>query len=742
MKKLINQIFIIPILFMIFGLIAFSVFYAFFIEDLTKKEFKKVNDAVLKNEKKILEKNIKSIVDAVNGIRISSFKTTQEVLNEMLKILKKDYLNSKKNNNLKNFFKIHHSNNMFFYIISKQLVYPTFYQSFLKIGSHKYLIVNYKKQKYLSVEKKLEDGSIIGIAYRLNKINEMIKKEIIDFIKSINVSAGLNYVAIGEITNWYAEKGVFGKIIYHPIKFLIGKELNLDDPDVKGNFYKKEYFNCLKEHDGCFVTYYFKNPITHKFEPKISYFAIYRPYNYVFVKGFYYSQIIKDIDTIQKDIIEDVEELLGVTIALLLIFVLISFIVSYVISKRIIKQTIKQYDKLKNNYEKSQKELMKRVYFDKLTNLPNRNKLIEDIDLYDSLCLVDVDDFSDLNDIFGYEIGDKILILIANILTKKYKHVYRIGSDEFAIGFNYRIKEDDLREIVHLDIKFNDIKINLSVGASFMKGKLLETAETALKLAYKDKILKYKIYDEKIQQSQKERLEKLQQLLIILENEDIVPYYQCIVNNEQKILKYEALMRIKYENKILSPFEFMELIKEFKLYNAFSRIMIKKIFENLNKFDNTPVSINLSYLDISNEKTKKLIYSLLDKYENANVVFEILETENIEQFDQVVEFITHIKRKGIKVAIDDFGSGYSNLVNILYLKPDYLKIDASLIKNIDNVMYYEIVKFIVDFAKKFNIKTIAEFVSDKEKFEILKNLGIDEFQGFYFCKPRPIDELI
>lgn len=725
---------------MIFGLIAFSIFYAFFIEDLTKKEFKKVNDAVLKNEKTILEKNMKSILDAVNGIRLSSYKITHNVLKELLNTVYKDYLNNKKD--LKKFLQMHQTKNMFFYIVSKNLVYPDISESFIQIGKNRYLVVNYKNRKYLAVEKRLSDGTILGLAYKLEIIKNMIKNEIIEFIKTINKSNKLNNIAIAEITDWFAEKGTFGKVIYHPIKSFIGKELDLNQPDVKGKYYTKEYFNCLKRKEGCFVTYYFKNPITHIDEPKITYFAIYRPYNYMFVKGFYYSQIIKDIESIQEDIINDVSELLIVTLILLVVFVLISFIVSYIISKKIMQQTIKQYEKLKNNYEKSQKELMKRVYYDKLSGLPNRNKLIEDIDRYKSLCLIDIDDFSDLNDIFGFEIGDKILILISEVLSKKYKNVYRIGSDEFAIGFEYNIVEEDLREIVHLDIKYNDIKINFSVGASSMKGKLLETAETALKLAYKDKVLKYKIYDEKIQQSQKERLQKLQQLLTILENEDIVPYFQCVVNNKQQVVKYEALMRIRYDGKILSPAHFMDLIKEFKLYNYFSRIMIKKVFENLDKFKNIPVSINLSYVDIANEETKKLIYDLLDKDGNTNVVFEILETENIEQFDKVIDFIFHVKRKGIKIAIDDFGSGYSNLVNILYLKPDYLKIDASLIKNIDNIMYFEIIKFIVIFAKKFNIKTIAEYVSDEEKFLILQKLGIDEFQGFYFCEPRPIEELI
>ena len=726
---------------MVFGLIAFGTFYNFFIDDITKNEFKKVNNAVVKNEKDKIRKNLKSIIEAIDGIRVSNYKTSYQTLNEILEVLKKDFLNEK-DKDIKQFFQHHKTENMFLYIISKDIVCPLFYQTFTKVGNKKYMIVHYKGNEYLSVEKRIDDNTVLGVAYKLDNIRNMIKKEIVDFIDYVNKNTSSNYVSVGEIVNWFAQKGTFAKTVYHPIKSLVGKELKLDEPDIKGNYYRKKYFNCLKTNDVCFASYYFKNPATSQYEPKFSYFTIYRPYNYVLAEGFYYSQIIKDINKVQKDITEDVEELMNVMFVLLLVFVLISFIISYFISKRIIRQIVTEYENLKNSYEQSKTELIKRVYYDKLTGLPNRNKLLEDIEDFVSLCLIDIDDFSNINDILGFETGDRILISISDILKKKYKHVYRIGSDEFAIGLCYRVKEDDLKEINRLNIRFNNIKINITTGASNIKGKLIETAETALKLAYKDTTSKYKIYEETLFHKQRERLVKLQQLLSVLENENIIPYYQCITNTKKEIIKYEALMRIKYEDKILSPFEFMDLIKEFKLYNQFSRIMIKKVFEDSDKFGNIPLSINLSFLDISNDETVKFIYDLLEKHQNKNIIFEILETENIEEFDKVIDFILHVKRKGVKIAIDDFGSGYSNFVNVLYLKPDFLKIDASLIKNIDNTMYYEIVKLIVNFAKNFDIKTVAEFVSDEEKFEILKEMGVDQFQGFYFCKPRPIDELI
>ena len=136
----------------------------------------------------------------------------------------------------------------------------------------------------------------------------------------------------------------------------------------------------------------------------------------------------------------------------------------------------------------------------------------------------------------------------------------------------------------------------------------------------------------------------------------------------------------------------------------------------------------LSYLDNALEKLK---------FEDRNrLVFEILESENLSDYDFLEEFVLKYKKLGVKIAIDDFGSGYSNFIRIIRLKPDYLKIDGSLIKNIDkDNNSYEIVKSIIAFSKTLNIRTIAEYVHSEEIFNLLLELDVDEFQGYYFGKP-------
>ena len=151
------------------------------------------------------------------------------------------------------------------------------------------------------------------------------------------------------------------------------------------------------------------------------------------------------------------------------------------------------------------------------------------------------------------------------------------------------------------------------------------------------------------------------------------------------------------------------------------------------------ITINLSFKDILNYEFIDYLNNALEKlkFEDRNrLVFEILESENLSDYDFLEEFVLKYKKLGIKIAIDDFGSGYSNFIRIIRLKPDYLKIDGSLIKNIDkDNNSYEIVKSIIAFSKTLNIKTIAEYVHSEEIFNLLLELGVDEFQGYYFGKP-------
>lgn len=403
----------------------------------------------------------------------------------------------------------------------------------------------------------------------------------------------------------------------------------------------------------------------------------------------------------------------------------------------------------------SQQEIQKLSYTDSLTGLGNRIKLITDTGNTKDpiLALVNIDSFKEINDFYGLSIGDKTIKTLAKILQKKFRDtkLYRVHADEFALLFEGNktnlsfiedVMQNSIKEIQKVTILFGDIAIslNLTVGISDRKDQLISSADLALKTAKKEKqdIL---IYTEmlKTHEEYKNNIEWNTKLKNAIKEDRIKPFYQAIYNNStKKIEKYEALIRlIDEDGKEVSPFFFLEIAKKTKQYASLTQIMVQKSFEEF-KDKALSFSINLSINDILDKNTHTLIVEMIEKYNFGDrVVFEIVESEGFENFQTIEDFIQKVKSYGAKIAIDDFGTGYSNFEYLMKLKADYIKIDGSLIKNIDtDHNAYSVVETIVLFAKKNNLKTVAEFVSSKSIYEKVCELGIDYSQGFFIEKPK------
>ena len=171
--------------------------------------------------------------------------------------------------------------------------------------------------------------------------------------------------------------------------------------------------------------------------------------------------------------------------------------------------------------------------------------------------------------------------------------------------------------------------------------------------------------------------------------------------------------------------------------------MILKCFDNFKDMNDKQVSINLTIEDISNIRTFNFIIEQLSKNKNNEfITFELVETEGIDDFELFDKFVNTIRKFGANISIDDFGTGYSNFSYLTKMEPDFLKIDGSLIKNIENEKDFDVVKSIVDFAKMYNIKTIAEFVENEDIYILVKELGIDYSQGYHFGRPVPFEDII
>ncbi|MEJ5169126.1 MAG: EAL domain-containing protein, partial [Arcobacteraceae bacterium] len=229
-------------------------------------------------------------------------------------------------------------------------------------------------------------------------------------------------------------------------------------------------------------------------------------------------------------------------------------------------------------------------------------------------------------------------------------------------------------------------------------------------------------------------------LKVAIADDKIVVYFQPIVDNKtRRVVKYECLVRMIDDNKIISPYFFLEVAKKTNQYTKMTKIIVEKAFKAF-EYLSFDFSINISYDDIEQEWFLDFIKSMIKKYNTHDiakrVVFEILEDQSIKNYDVLKHFINEVKALGCKIAIDDFGSGYSNFEHIIKMNVDYLKIDASLIKNIaHDENSKKVTQTIVDFAKKLNLKTIAEYVENEEIFNETKSMGVNFSQGYYFSPP-------
>ncbi len=396
---------------------------------------------------------------------------------------------------------------------------------------------------------------------------------------------------------------------------------------------------------------------------------------------------------------------------------------------------------------------------DSLTNLANRQKLIEDISIskIPKLAILNIDRFKEINDYYGYQIGDKVLIetgvILSNLIDKNTLKVYKLSADEFAILGCINITTENFVNICNkiidifdntiLKIDNNEFNISITIGMAIEKANIFINSEIALENA-KETNKNFIFFDDSIniKKRHENNITWTKKLKEAIKEDRIVIFAQPIVNNiTGNFDKYECLVRFKEKDgSIISPFYFLEISKRAKLYNQLTKIIIEKSLKAFSKRDEE-FSINLTIDDILDESIVKFLTIKLKEYDIAKrVVLEIVESEGIENFSEVINFINNMKELGCKIAIDDFGTGYSNFEYLIKLNVDFIKIDGSIIKGIDRDKNSQIVaQIIVDFAKKLNIKTIGEYVHNKEVYKKVKELGITYTQGFHLGEPREIN---
>ncbi len=411
-------------------------------------------------------------------------------------------------------------------------------------------------------------------------------------------------------------------------------------------------------------------------------------------------------------------------------------------------------------------QALQAAHLDPVTGLFNRIELLENAELDKStgFILLNIDDFKELNGLFGQACGDKVLNSVArelegqlaNLTDPNSSVLYRLAADEFLLrlkaksdSFLMIAAESIITDMRKLEIQWQEqiLQVELSAGISFINNpsadmsieKLLGQASLALSSGrekgarvciYSDDLSKESLYEHNLFWASK--------LKLALANDQLIPYYQPIYSNHTaKVTKYECLLRMKDESgELVSPQTFLDIAHKLKLERRLTGLMVEKCFAN---FKDSPFefSINLAFEDINDQQTVNLIIQHL-KSTNAGprVIFEILESDGIENYDQVMNFIDKVRPFGARIAIDDFGTGYSNFEHLLRLKVDIIKIDGSLIKVIDTDQNaYVIVEGLVSFAKRLGIEIVAEFVHNEIIQHQVQALGIDFSQGSYHGMP-------
>lgn len=401
----------------------------------------------------------------------------------------------------------------------------------------------------------------------------------------------------------------------------------------------------------------------------------------------------------------------------------------------------------------NQEKVIHKQTIDLLTGLPNRVQLFQDIEHIKNpvLILLDIDNFHQFNSLYGFEAGDELLSsyseFLAQLSNLKKFTLYRTSSDEFAL-LGREISSSSLDLLVTelatmlenrpMVIGANQYYIDTTIGYAFGNKNLYNLADMALKNARKQN-KHYMLYEkmDDLTGDYQENLHWIQHIKQAISEEKILPFFQSIVDNKTgEIIRYEALVRIVHDDKIFLPGDFLDIAKSTKFYTAITRQVIQKTFdyfrENPGNF-----SINISFTDIMDEETADfLMYHFSDPQMGPRATIEITENEGIENFEPVLAFIKEVQKKGCRVALDDFGAGYSNFSYLTQMKIDSIKIDGSILKNIvEDKNSRLMAETIVALAKQIGAETVAEFVENEQIFEVVKELGIDQSQGYFFSEP-------
>jgi len=395
---------------------------------------------------------------------------------------------------------------------------------------------------------------------------------------------------------------------------------------------------------------------------------------------------------------------------------------------------------------------------DSVTNLYSRSGFIKKVkesiqkDKKYALLVIDIKDFKILNQLSGIEAGDFLLKKFAELLTHVFYDndiIGRIGGDEFAVFLEYHSLKE-LEFIVHKlinktkHIEFFNTHLSINIGIALYPkdstdiNELLEKASLALDIAKTQGDYAYEYFNIEIHNEIKKYSDIKKMLTEALKEKKFVYYFQPYVDAKTlKIAGAETLLRIK-SSQLITPNHFIDYAENSGFIKKIEEQMVPILAKQAKEI-NIPLSFNISGNSL---KDKKHIQKILSYIKDLPLTIELTEREIAINIEYTKEIINMFKSNNLKISIDDFGTGYSSLVYLKDLPADYIKIDISFIRNIEHSKKdLAIVETIINFAHKFDIKTIAEGIETQNQVKILQELECDYLQGFFFAKPMTFENL-
>ena len=422
-----------------------------------------------------------------------------------------------------------------------------------------------------------------------------------------------------------------------------------------------------------------------------------------------------------------------------------------------------------NELSESEKNLEYLAYHDFLTDLPNRQYLYERIqsdlnkeELEGALLFLDLDNFKYINDTLGHDFGDKLIQAVGERLKGLRDintYLVRIGGDEFIIVVRNLSSMEQLESFAKnllyifndpFEISGNSIKITSSIGiAKYPEhgasvDELLKKADIAMYYSKRYRKNRYTIFKEDMNKELIDRMAIEKNLRNALDGNEFLLYYQPQVDtNTEVVTSFEALIRWNNpELGFVSPADFISIAEESEMIVDIGNWVMKSACDFArdiidNGSDNVYISVNVSVLQFLQTDFVDNVLNIL-KQSDLPAEFlelEITETIYMENYEMIHNKLTELRSKGVKIALDDFGKGYSSLSYLRRLPIDTLKLDKSFIDDICIDTEASLVENIIKMGQKMELSIIAEGVETQEQYLHLRNFGCDKIQGYYFSRP-------